>query len=129
MMNSWYDNLNKPPFTLPNKVFVPVWAVIYLLIFVSLVLYILSPYKPYQALTFTLLVIHFTANFSWTPLFFGRKKILPALFDILLIDTTLAAIIVLFLPASTLAAILLLPYLCWGIFATYLNWGIYRLNR
>jgi tryptophan-rich sensory protein len=38
-------------------------------------------------------------------------------------------LIFLFWKASTLAAVLLIPYLCWVSFATYLNAGFYWLNR
>jgi tryptophan-rich sensory protein len=127
-MATWYDNLKKPRFTPPKKAFGIVWSILYIFIITSLTLYFLAPTKPNLAATITLLIIHFTASFNWTGLFFKQKKILPALIDIFIIDTTLAAIILLFLQSSIPAALLLLPYLSWGLFATYLNWGIYRLN-
>jgi tryptophan-rich sensory protein len=128
-MSVWYESLKKPRFTPPNKFFWPVWAVIYLFIFASLAFYFLAPSRPNLYITVTLLIVHFTAGFNWTGIFFTRKKILLAFFDILVIDITLIAIIALFLQASVPAALLLLPYLGWGLFATYLNWHIYRLNR
>jgi tryptophan-rich sensory protein len=128
-MSVWYDSLKKPQFTPPNKAFWPVWATIYLFVFVALALYFLSPYKPYFSASIALLIIHFTAGFSWTGIFFNRKKILLAFFDILIIDITLISIILLFLQSSIPAALLLLPYLSWGLFATYLNWMFYQLNR
>jgi translocator protein len=128
-MGTWYKELKKPWFTPPDRVFWPVWATIYIFIFISLVLYFLSPYKPYLLVSVTLLIIHFTAGFNWTGIFFARKKILLAFYDILVIDITLIAIIALFFQASIPAALLLLPYLAWGLFATVLNWRIYQLNR
>ncbi|TCD47345.1 TspO/MBR family protein [Chlorobium sp. N1] len=128
-MQTWYDSLAKPPLTPPKKVFGPVWGALYLLIFTSLAIYFSTPLKPHFALTCILLLVHFTAGFSWTSIFFGRKRILWALADIVVLDLTLIAVITLFLKASTTAALLLLPYLGWGLFATYLNLGIYRLNR
>ncbi|MEI6848059.1 MAG: TspO/MBR family protein [Chlorobiaceae bacterium] len=127
-MTSWYDTLKKPHFTPPSKFFWPIWAVIYMFIFAAMTLYFFAPSKPHLFGTIILLIIHFTAGFNWTGIFFTRKKILLAFFDIILIDVTLIAIIVLFMQASISAALLLLPYLLWGIFATYLNWHIYRLN-
>jgi translocator protein len=128
-MATWYDELKKPPFTPPKNIFGPVWALLYLFIITSLVFYFLSPSKPHAWLTGFILVVHFTASFSWTTLFFKQRKILPALLDLLLIDITLAIIIVLFSQASTISALLLIPYFCWGLFAAYLNLGIYRFNR
>ena len=128
-MSVWYESLKKPRFTPPNKAFWPVWATIYLFVLISLALYFLSPSKPYLPVSIALLIIHFMAGFSWTGIFFSRKKILLAFFDILVIDITLIAIILLFLQSSTPAALLLLPYLSWGLFATYLNWVFYQLNH
>jgi tryptophan-rich sensory protein len=128
-MTTWYDELKKPRFTPPKKVFGIVWSVLYVFIIASLAIYFLAPSKPNMVITIALLIIHFTASFNWTGLFFNRKKMLAALFDIVIIDITLAVIITLFFQVSTTAAFLLLPYLCWGLFATYLNWGMYRLNR
>jgi translocator protein len=128
-MATWYDELKKPPLTPPKTIFGPVWSLLYLLVAASLVMYFLAPRRPYAIMTGIILVIHFAAGFSWTNIFFKRKQILPALFDIMAIDVTLAAIIFLFSMASTLSALLLVPYFCWGLFAGYLNWGIWRLNR
>jgi len=127
-MQTWYDGLKKPPLTPPNKVFGPVWAMLYLLIFISLIVYFLTPAKPYFFQTVIALIIHFSAGFCWTSIFFGRKLILPALLDLLLMDLSLAFIIPLFLLANDIAALLLVPYCCWCLFATYLNWNIWRLN-
>ncbi len=128
-MATWYDNLKKPPFTPPKTVFGPVWAILYIFIFSALILYFLSPDKSNLIPVTVFLLIHFSASFSWTKLFFEQKNIFAALLDILVIDVTLGVIITLFFQVNTLAAVLLLPYLGWGLFAAYLNWGIYRLNK
>ena len=127
-MATWYDNLEKPPFTPPKTVFGPVWTMLYVLVFSALIAYFLSPEKNNLLPVTALLLVHFAASFSWTNLFFRQKKILVAFLDILLIDCTLVVIVALFFQVSTLAGSLLLPYLGWGLFAAYLNWGIYRLN-
>lgn len=127
-MATWYDTLGKPAFTPPKNVFGPVWSLLYIFIFASLAVYFLTPVKQNLIPVTILLLIHFTASFSWTQLFFKQKKVLLALFDLVVIDCTLIAVIFLFFQTSTLAALLLLPYLGWGIFAAYINWGIYRLN-
>lgn len=127
-MQSWYDGLTKPNFTPPKKVFWPVWLTLYALIAAALVVYFRTPDKPHLAVTLPLLAVHFVAGFSWTSIFFGKKKILAALLDLLFMDVTLVAIIVLFFMTSKLAALLLLPYFCWSLLATALNWSIWRLN-
>lgn len=127
-MASWYDNLEKPPLTPPKTVFGPVWTVLYIFIFSSLAIYFLSPGKENLIAVTLILLVHFGASFSWTKLFFRQKKILAAFFDILVIDITLVMVMWLFFRVSSLAGALLVPYLCWGLFAAYINWGIYRLN-
>ena len=127
-MSTWYENLKKPPMTPPNQVFWPVWATLYVLIFISLITWFLTPEKVLFFPTVLLLTVHFTAGFCWTTLFFGKRKILLALLDILLMDVTLSAIIVIFLKTTMLSGLLLIPYFCWALFATYLNFGILRLN-
>jgi len=127
-MPTWYDKLKKPWFSPPKKVFGPAWAVLYLFIVSALVTYYFTPVKPHYHAAGIILVIHFTASFSWTQLFFTRKKILLAFVDILVIDTTLIALIILLTQSSLLSAFLLLPYLGWCLFASALNWSIYRLN-
>ncbi len=125
-MNSWYEGLTRPPLTPPNWVFGPVWAALYIMIAVSIVLYFRAPSKPYQVITIIVLVVHLVTNFAWTSLFFGMQSPLLALLDIIVLDVTL---VVLFWKASVASAVLLVPYLCWVSFATYLNAGYYLLNK
>ncbi|MBU1537714.1 tryptophan-rich sensory protein [Myxococcota bacterium] len=128
-MTSWYDSLARPPLTPPSAIFGPVWTVLYVLIAVSIGLYIFSPGKRSAALVFSILGAHLVFNFAWTALFFGLKNPGLALVDILLLDGTLVYLIVAFYSVSRLAAALLLPYLLWVCFATYLNAGFFFLNR
>ena len=120
-MNSWYQQLEKPPLTPPGWVFGPVWTVLYILILISIVLWVRSKGKAYPVLTSAILVVHLAANFVWTPLFFGMQSPLLAFIDILLLDATLIILIYLFRKSSLSAAYFLLPYLAWVSFATYLN--------
>ena len=58
------------------------------------------------------------------------RNTLLALLDLIVLDVTLVVLIFLFSKASTVAAVLLIPYLCWVSFAAYyLNAGFYWLNR
>jgi len=127
-MQSWYDELVKPKFTPPKKVFWPVWLTLYALIAAALIVYFRTPTKPWLTVAIPLLVVHFLAGFSWTSIFFGKKKILAALLDLLFMDVTLVIILLLFFLTNPLAGALLVPYFCWCILATYLNWSLWRLN-
>ncbi len=127
-MNNWYANLNKPPLTPPNWVFSPAWIVLYISIAVAIFLYYRSPNKRGVALTSALLGLHLATNFVWSYLFFGLRSPTLALADILVLDVTLVLLIPRFWRARRLAGALLIPYLAWVLFATYLNFGILVLN-
>ncbi len=127
-MNEWYATLRRPPLTPPDWVFSPVWTVLYVSIAVAIVLYYRSPRKTRVALTTAVLIAHIAANIAWTFLFFGLRSPAAALADIVFLDLSLVAIIVLFWRAGRAAALLLVPCLLWILFATYLNAGFLLLN-
>lgn len=120
----WYTSLNKPALNPPSWVFGPVWTFLYILIGYSFYLYLKKP----TTLGITLFVVHMLLNFAWSPLFFSLHQPTWALYDIILMLITLVWTIYLFNKRSHLAAGLLLVYLAWVSFATYLNYEIVRLN-
>ena len=127
-MNAWYQTLNRPPLTPPSWVFSPVWTVLYAMIAASIFIYFRAPSKPHLPLTVCILALHLVSNFVWTYLFFGLHSPGKALADILFMDVSLAALLILFCLASRTASLILLPYLLWCLFATYLNYGFFKLN-
>ncbi len=127
-MNDWYRTLERPPLTPPDWVFGPAWTVLYVLIALSIILYIRAPKSGPVTAVYLVLGVHLAANFVWTYLFFGLHSPLAALVDIAVLDLTLVWLITAFWGASGLAAGLLLPYLLWVGFATYLNLMFWRLN-
>jgi benzodiazapine receptor len=129
MMNTWYQELTRPYLTPPNWVFGPAWTILYIMIAISIIVYYQASGKQQVLLTTAVLVVHLVANFSWTPLFFGAQNPLLALLYIIVLYVTLLALIYLFWQASTVASVLLIPYVLWVSFATYLNAGFYWLNR
>ncbi len=127
-MTDWYESLTRPPLTPPNWVFGPVWMVLYVLIAISIFLYYRAPNKKNVAKNSAVLVVHLIANAIWTYLFFGLNSPLLALIDVLILDVTLIFLIHVFSKASKLSAYLLIPYLLWVLWATYLNIGFLLLN-
>ena len=128
-MSEWYSGLNRPPFTPPNWAFSPVWTVLYITIAISVLLYYRSSPKSHVGWTSALLLaVHLATNLVWTYLFFGLRSPAMALIDIAVLDISLIVVIYRFWKTSVLAGALLLPYLVWVLFATYLNYGFYRLN-
>lgn len=128
MMNAWYSALERPPLTPPDWIFGPVWTVLYLMIAVSIVLFLRQSFRERPVTAWILIVVHLASNALWTPLFFGMQRPGWALVDILFLDATLVALILRFWKSSRIASALLWPYLAWVSFASYLNAGFFLLN-
>ncbi|KAH8830931.1 TspO/MBR family-domain-containing protein [Flagelloscypha sp. PMI_526] len=69
-------------------------------------------------------------NFAWSPLFFMKKQIGVALVDsALMAGTTFYMTMLWHDPSRAATTKFLIPYCAWLSFATYLNGGIWYLNR
>jgi len=129
MYNSlWFDNLNKPIFQPPEWIFMPIWIILYSMIFASLILYTIKITKKSKLAGYILFTVHMIFNLLWSPVFFILHKIEIALFIIFIVDITAVLFIKKFLSVSKIAGMILIPYLFWILFATYLNFKIYILN-
>lgn len=126
---NWYENLNRPPLTPPSWVFGPVWTVLYVMIALSIILYVRASFHQRPYWFYALIILHLVANFAWSGIFFGLQRPGWALLDLMVIDVTLILMVLGFWNVSRAASILLWPYLGWVLFATYLNGGIFLLNR
>lgn len=124
----WYHSLNKPAIHPPDWVFAPVWSVLYIMMFLSLFLFLESDKTADKAAPLALFVIQLLLNLSWSPVFFGIKNIEAALIILIMLWIFIAVVIVMFYKHSKISAILLIPYFLWTTFALYLNWQIFRLN-
>ena len=124
----WYERLKKPSWRPPNRLFAPVWTVLYVMIAVSGWLVWREVGFAGAVLPLAVYALQLLLNAAWTPLFFGLHRPDFALVDIVLVWLAIVATIVLFLPIHLAAALLLIPYLAWVTFATALNFAIWRLN-
>ncbi|WP_458746459.1 TspO/MBR family protein [Candidatus Nitrosocosmicus sp. T] len=125
----WYSTLTKPTFAPPGWVFGPAWIILYFLMGVSLYTVWVSESKPkIRKVFFIVFGIQLALNALWSLLFFGLKSPLLGLVDIILLDIMVIVTIIYARAISRLAAILLVPYLVWIIFASILNFAIYLLN-
>ena len=130
MYNSyWYSNLIKPAFTPPAVIFSPVWIFLYATLLVSLILFSVKPAYENKLLGYLCFITQMLLNLIWSPAFFYFKNIGLALIIIILLDIFVILTMKRFFTVSKTAAIILLPYLIWISFATYLNTGFFILNR
>jgi len=127
-VNTWYAQLRKPEWTPPNWIFGPVWITLYVLMAISAWLVWRSAEWSSVRFALTLFFIQLVLNTLWSVVFFGLRKVGPAFGEVLLLWMMIVATTVAFLRVSLLAAWLLIPYLAWVAFASYLNFRIWQLN-
>ncbi|MCX6791223.1 MAG: tryptophan-rich sensory protein [Candidatus Gribaldobacteria bacterium] len=125
---SWYATLAKPSFSPPNWVFTPVWTLLFLLMGVALFLVWNEKSKGKNIQTAVLVFFQQLAlNVLWSVLFFGLHSPLLALIEIIILWLSIVMTIFYFAKISKTAAWLLVLYLVWVSFATFLNFSIWRL--
>lgn len=127
-VDGWYQTLDKPRWTPPDRVFAPVWTILYLMMAVA-------AHRVWRRAgvkggreALALFGVQLALNLLWSILFFGLQRIGLALLDIVLLWTAIAATAVAFWRIDRLAGILLLPYLGWVTYAVVLNAAIWHLN-
>ncbi len=132
----WYRALQAPPGLPPSWVFPVVWTILYALMGLSLAILIFAPEKNRGGEHETrrklkaclLFAIQLALNLAWTPVFFSAQLKIPALVIIIALLATIFLTIRAFFPISKRAAFLLIPYLIWVAYATYLNASFVILN-
>jgi translocator protein len=125
-VSTWYAALTKPALTPPGWVFGPVWTVLYLLMGVALFLIWKKGIKSaISKIAVKVFAIQLALNVLWSILFFGMQKPGLAFIDIVILWLGIVASIYLFYKISKPAAYLLIPYLLWVSFATYLNYSFW----
>lgn len=67
-------------------------------------------------------------NVLWSFIFFGLRPSQIAFVEIIILLISIAVTIVIFSKISIIAAVLLLPYIGWVTFASFLNLQIWLLN-
>lgn len=128
-VDGWYDALQQPPGTPPNWIFGPVWLIIYAMIGIALALLWHRPTElQLKRRALKWFGFQFALNLLWTPTFFGLQRIDLALLIIVPLLLAIGLTIRAAYPVSRPAALLLLPYLLWVGYATYLNIGFLVLN-
>jgi benzodiazapine receptor len=127
---TWYAGLKKPPYTPPNSAFGPVWTTLYILMGISVFLVWQSGLANNDALlAFTLFWIQLAFNAFWSIIFFGLKSKKGGVIIIIALWLLILATMVTSFRASEWAGVLLIPYILWVSIATYLNIGVWLLNK
>jgi translocator protein len=128
MPGEWYAALDKPSWTPPSAVFGPVWTALYVMMALAAWLVWRDAGFTAARAALSAYLVQLVLNAAWSWLFFGLHRIDLALLNIVVLWATIAVTIVLFRRSSSVAGMLLVPYLLWVSYATALNAAIYRLN-
>lgn len=122
-----YNSLIQPPLSPPGFIFPIVWTILYALMGIS-----------YGILQTNSLVddnINFIyyaqlfVNALWSIFFFVFKWRFFSFLWIILLGVLVIIMIYRFNQKNKLAGLLQIPYILWILFATYLNFGVYLLNK
>jgi translocator protein len=124
----WYEQLAKPSWRPPNRLFAPIWTALYICIAISGWLVWREAGFVRASLPLTIYGLQLFLNTIWSPIFFGLHRIDLGFLDIVLLWLSIVGTIALFYPINESAALLLLPYLAWVTFAAVLNFALWRLN-
>ena len=126
---TWYATLTKPALNPPSWIFGPVWTTLYALMGIAAFLVWKKGWNrknvPKALSVFSLQLI---LNASWSIVFFGLHSPGWALVNIILMWLAIVWTMILFYKISKPAMWLLVPYILWVSFASYLNYAIWVLN-
>ena len=122
-----YESLKQPPLAPPSWLFPVAWTILYILMGVSFGILEVNDVMDSKAKT--IYYIQLGINALWSIIFFVLKARLFAFIWILILDIAVIAFLVVFYKRNKTAGRLQIPYLLWVLFASYLNLGVYLLNR
>lgn len=122
--NNLYEKIILPEYAPPKILFPIVWSLLYLMMGYVLNRIIKSDNK----LNILLFCLQLFLNYLWVFLFFTFKLYFISFLDIVFLDIVLFYLILSFKKYDKRCFYLMIPYLVWTCFASYLNWSIFLLN-
>lgn len=125
----WFAALEKPAIFPPPATFGIVWTALYVLMGLAFALVCAAWGARWRTAAIVAFVVQLAVNLAWSPVFFGAHEMAVALYVIVAMIVLVLVTGWLFWKVRRLAAVLLLPYLAWIVFASVLNWQFLELNR
>lgn len=123
---AFYAHLARPAWAPPGWLFGPVWTALYLLMALSL--WRVWRVRPAKSRPVRLFLAQLAVNAVWSWLFFRLHMGALSFAWIVLLVTLLGVTVTAFWQVSSVAGVLLLPYLAWVLFACALSWALWRAN-
>ncbi|BAG40001.1 DNA gyrase inhibitor [Orientia tsutsugamushi str. Ikeda] len=127
-ISTWYSTLHRSTMTQPNYVFPVAWTILYGIIGACGWLIWRSQAFPKLSIIKTLYVAQFILNWSWTPLFFHYHLTGLSIVVLIAMDILVGTIICSAYQKMRAVSLLMIPYLSWILFASYLNFYIWQYN-
>lgn len=118
-----YKNLARPVFSVPGYIFPIVWVILYF--FLALANSLVNGEKEANRLYFAGLLI----NFLWPIFFFGLELRFFSFIWLLFLIFVNIIVAYRFFKKSYLAGFLVIIYILWLLYAGYLNFGVWLLNK
>lgn len=127
---SWYyTTLVKPAWNPPDWLFPPVWTILFIMMGTALAQVLNTGWQKKEVrIGAALFAVQLILNLGWSASFFGLQSPLIALVNIIALWIFIILTITAFAKVSKPASMLLVPYLAWVSFATFLNFTILQLN-
>ena len=127
--NTFYSGLVQPDWAPPGCLFGPVWTILFTMMAFAAWMVWRAPAEPSaRRWALGLFVVQLAANALWSWLFFGLQKGGWAFAEVVVFWVLIALTCAAFWRIRPLAGMLLLPYLAWVAFASYLNWVLWQAN-
>lgn len=123
-VSDWYKDLVKPHWTPPGWIFGPIWTLLYALMAVAGWMV----WRQGARIAVLLFLLQLALNAVWPWVFFGLKRLDWAFYDAVAMAAAIVATIVAFYGVRRRAALFMVPYLGWVVFAAFLTWSVWRLN-
>lgn len=127
-ISTWYQTINKPTWNPPSWIFGPMWTTLYLMIGCAIGRIWHQRQSAERKSAIGFFIAQLILNLAWTPVFFGLHKIGFALAIIVTLVVLIVMTIKAFNSLDKTAALLMIPYLLWVSFASFLNYTIFTLN-
>lgn len=126
-----YNSIKLPPLAPPSFLFPIVWSILFLLMGISAALVWKNRDENREAARRGIgrYGASLVVNFLWSILFFNLREFLFSFVWLILLLVLIQRTISYYKKVSPAAAYLQIPYFLWVIFAGYLNFAIYVLNR
>lgn len=127
-LNTFYTKIDLPVLTPPNNIFPLAWSILYILLIISTTMVLNTADTAKIKSTLQIFCLNMLLQVIWTYVFFYSGMFLAGFFVLVLLDFITVLLIDAYFRMRKTAGYLLLPYLFWLLFATYLNWGVIDLN-